>query len=151
VELLDDGADDGVRLDELHLGEEELVGVGGQRAGGVLADHAGGHLAIDADGDGGLVDGGDALGEDVDADDGGEHQAGDPPQVAAEHPEIVAEGYGGALALRFGRFGIGPIKFDWQGQRGGLLRRGGKQILDFGHGTPAQRPQVFRFWVALAE
>ena len=99
VELLDNRADDGVGLEQFHLRQQELVVIRG-RARGVLAHYARRRLAVDADGDGGFVNRGDAFGEDVDADRGGEHQRRDLPQVPPQYPEIMRERDGGAFALR---------------------------------------------------
>ena len=66
AEFLDDGTDDGVRLDELDLGLEEEFGVvegGGAADGCVLADNALGGGSVDVDGDGGFVIFGEAAGD----------------------------------------------------------------------------------------
>ncbi len=102
MELFGDGAEDGIGLDELDLGGEELVGIGGGGLVGLLAEDAGGHAAIDVDGGGGLVDGRDALGDDEGGDDAGGDEGDDLPAVALEDPEVVGEGDGGLLGLGVG-------------------------------------------------
>src|SRR5450755_1469390 len=89
--LFGDGAEHGIRLDELDLGGDKLVGVVEGHARGVLANDGGGHLAIDIDGGGGFVDRSQAGGDN----DGGSHtaenEADNLPAVAAENPEVVRE------------------------------------------------------------
>src|ERR1019366_2848030 len=108
--LLGDWAKDGIRLNNLDLGGQELIGIIRGHARGVLADGGGWHLAIDIHGHCGFVYRREAPGDD----DGGRHTAEDEaenlPAVAAEDPEIVGEGDGRLI----GRFGIvaGPSGLD---------------------------------------
>ena len=93
--LLRHGPQDGIRLDELDLSGQELVGVvSGQRVG-VLADDGRRHLPVDIHGDGGFVDGRQPRGDDQGGRHAGEDEGQDLPAVAAEDPEIVREGNGG--------------------------------------------------------
>ena len=117
VEAQGDGAQDGIGLDDLDLGGQELIGVVGGHAGGVLADDGGGRLAVDIDGGGGFVDGGEARGDHHGGGDADQDEGQDSPLVAAEDPEVVGERDGGLFGLGVGE-GIGRIDCDVLGDGG---------------------------------
>src|ERR1035438_4220898 len=113
--LVGDWAEDGIRLNQLDLGGQELVGIVGGHACGVLTDHGRRRLAIDIHGHGGFVDRRQALGDDYGGHDASEDEAEDLPFVAPKDPEIVGEGDGGLI----GRLGVVTVPRGLDGLIGG--------------------------------
>ena len=101
-EALGHRAQDGVRLDGLDLSGEELIGVVGRHARGVLADDGGGSLPVDVDGGGGFVDGGKAGRDYHGGGDADQDEGDDSPFVAAENPQVVGEGDDRLFGFRLG-------------------------------------------------
>src|ERR1035437_7441784 len=138
LEALDDGAQDGIRLDGFDLSGKVLIGVVGRHARSILANDAGGHLTINVDAGGGFIDGGKARRYYY----GGSHAKHDEgeelPFVAPEYPEIVGEGDSGLLGFRLGITGrrIEGILFGNRWNGAPRLRSGeGADFFFFSHGN----------------
>ena len=95
--LLRHGPQHRVRLNQLHLGRQKLVGVVQRRASGVLADDGRRHLTVDIHRDRGFVNRRQPGGDDQRGRHAREHEDPDLPAVPAEDPKIVRQGHGGLL------------------------------------------------------
>ena len=87
--LLDDGTEDGIRLNKPYLSREELIGIVARCHVGVLSYDGGGYAPVDVHDGGGFVDRGQTLGDDVRHDYGPKDEGCDPPAVAFDDPEVV--------------------------------------------------------------
>jgi hypothetical protein len=90
--FLHDGAENGVRLDDLLLGGKKVLHVRGVVSGPTLIAKDGGRcLTIDINDRGRLIERSQALGNDHCGNYGKSHECNQLPAVALNHPEILGE------------------------------------------------------------
>lgn len=86
VELIHHRPQHRVRLNQFHLRGDELIGVVGGAARGLLAEDGGGHLPVDIDHDGGFVDRRQAQRNNERGQNGRSHECCDPRGVPPQNP-----------------------------------------------------------------